>query len=222
MAGERLLLQSFHDMTGTPARMSVARCGRTGGSLVARAQTGTARSAGFTLVEMLLVVAIIATLAGMAVPIAKGMITQSKADSAGLEVLGWLEEARNRATAERRNFEVTFDTGTNHVRVDRVEADLSTTLILDNQLPEGVTFRLFAGMPDTPDLFGKASAVDFDGPAPHMFTSDGSLLDANGDPSNGTLFFGKANHAETARAITVFGMTGLLRSWKAAGNGWTQ
>ena len=139
------------------------------------------------------------------------MIARAKADSTTLEAVTWLEEPRVRANAERRNFEVTFDTATNHIKVERLNPDASKTLILDHELPDGTKFVKFAGTPDTPDLFGNASAVDFDGPAPHMFASDGSFTDANGDPSNGTIFIGKTGRTETGRAVTIFGATGLLR-----------
>ena len=55
-----------------------------------------------------------------------------------------------------------------------------------------------------------------------MFTSDGSLIDSAGDVTNGTIFFGVPNHPETARAITVFGVTGMLRTWKWGGASWMQ
>jgi prepilin-type N-terminal cleavage/methylation domain-containing protein len=175
---------------------------------------------GFALVELMVVVALIAVVTSVAIPVSAGMIARAKADSTTLEAVTWLEEPRTRANAERRNFEVTFDTATNHIKVERVNPDASKTLVLDRELPGGTKFVKFAGTPDTPDLFGNASAVDFDGPAPHMFASDGSFTDANGDPSNGTIFMGKTGRIETARAVTLFGATGLLRTWRLAGNQW--
>jgi prepilin-type N-terminal cleavage/methylation domain-containing protein len=177
---------------------------------------------GFTLVELMMVVALIAVAVGMAVPISGRMIAKAKADSTGIEVQTWLEAARNRAVAERRNFEVTFDLPGHRLRIARVEPDQSRLPIQTRNLPEGMRFLKFAGAADTPDLFGAASAVDFDGPAPHMFTSDGSFIDANGDPSNGTIFMGKTGQRETAQAVTVFGTTGLTRAWKFTGSKWYQ
>jgi prepilin-type N-terminal cleavage/methylation domain-containing protein len=182
----------------------------------------TSREDGFSIVELMIVAALIAIGAGMAVPISAGMISRAKADSASLTALGWLETTRNRAIAERRNFEVTFDPETNRVTVERVEPDNENTPIMDLRLEDGLTFMQFDDAPDTPDLFGNGDAVDFDGPAPYMFTSDGSFLDANGDPSNGTLFLGKPDQVETGRAITIFGVTGLMRTWALSGNRWYQ
>jgi type II secretory pathway pseudopilin PulG len=168
----------------------------------------------------MVVVGIIAIVTGIVIPVSAGMIARAKADSTSVEARTWLEEPRNRANAERRNFEVTFDTATNHIKVERVNADATRTLVLDRELPDGMKFMKPPGAPDTPDLFGNATAVDFDGPAPHMFTSDGSFTDANGDPSNGTIFLGKSGQTEAARAITIFGVTGFLHTWRLVKNQW--
>jgi prepilin-type N-terminal cleavage/methylation domain-containing protein len=179
------------------------------------------RAGGFSLIEMMIVVAVIAVLAGISVPVTAGMISRARADSAGAVAATWLESARNRAVAERRNFTITFDTDNNRVRIDRVEPDDTPTLIADYSFEEGLQFLQFDGAPDTPDRFGNASEVDLEGDDPHMFTSDGSFMDANGDPANGTIFIGKPNQPETARAITIFGATGLIRTWKLGGTAWT-
>ena len=180
------------------------------------------RDAGFTLVETLMVVSLALVIGAMAVPISRNLIARSKATGATMEVATWFETARNRATAERRNFEVTFNTTQRSVLVQRVESNGARTTILLRQLAENVEFLKFSGTADTPDQFGAATAIDFDGPTPHMFTSEGSFVDANGDPSNGTLFMGKPGQRDSGAALTVFGATGLLRTWKLAGNGWVR
>jgi Tfp pilus assembly protein FimT len=178
---------------------------------------------GFSLVDILMVVAIIGLLAAMAIPISNAMVVRARASSASLEVLTWLENARNRATAERRNFEVTFDADDNTVTIQRVEFDMITrTPIMTRELPDNAKFFKFAEMDDTDDRFGAASALDLDGPAPHMFTSDGSFIDSNGDPSNATIFMAREGQIDTARAITIFGASGLMRSWKSAGKMWVK
>jgi hypothetical protein len=55
-----------------------------------------------------------------------------------------------------------------------------------------------------------------------MFTSEGTFVDANGDVLNGTLFLSIAGEKNSARAITVFGTTGLLRVWRWDGQKWTE
>jgi prepilin-type N-terminal cleavage/methylation domain-containing protein len=204
------------DMTRVP---SLRRTTSTGRALWAVG--GGMLPAGFSLVELMIVVGLIAVVSAIAVPVSIGTIARSKANSTTVEARSWLEEARNRATAERRNFEVTFNTSTNRIRVERVEPNATRTLILDRQLSDQMRFMRFEGVSDTPDLFGATADVDFDGPNPHMFTSDGSFIDANGDPSNGSIFIGKSNQPMSARAVTVFGTTGLIRHWEWSGNQWT-
>ena len=80
------------------------------------------------------------------------------------------------------------------------------------------------GLPDTPDAFGGpiANAINWTGVAPVMFTSDGSLIDNAGDVTNGTMFIIRPGFPETGRAVTIWGVTGLLRTWKWRGSGWMQ
>jgi hypothetical protein len=108
-----------------------------------------------------------------------------------------------------------------HIQISRVEVPSgSLTLILDAALENGQQFLKFNGIPDTPDAFGNATAIQFTGQGPWMFTSDGSFIDSNGDVSNGTIFLGVPNQVMTARAVTVFGVTGLLRTWRWRGTKW--
>jgi prepilin-type N-terminal cleavage/methylation domain-containing protein len=181
----------------------------------------TRAAGGFSLIELLVVVALIAIAAGIAIPISDAMVIRAKADSTSREVMSWLEDARSRATAERRNFEVVFDTATNRISVSRVEPGGARTPILNRPLPDQMTFSL-GGMPDTPDGFGNATAVDFDGVGPHMFTGDGSFTDAAGDISNGTIYIGRGSETDTGRAITIFGATGMMRSFKRSGVKWSE
>ena len=180
-------------------------------------------AAGFTLLETMMVMALALVVGGMAIPVSRNLLQRSKATSATMEVMTWFETARNRATAERRNFEVTFDSTLRTItrstrRVDRRE----DAPAMVRHLPETVAFQQFSGAPDTPDAFGFAAAIDFDGPSPYMFTSEGMFCDANGDPSNGTLFLGKPGQRDTGAAVTVFGATGLLRAWQLSGNKWVR
>ena len=39
---------------------------------------------------------------------------------------------------------------------------------------------------------------------------------------NGTIYVGMPNEIDTARAVTVFGMTGLTRAWKWRGRKWME
>jgi prepilin-type N-terminal cleavage/methylation domain-containing protein len=177
---------------------------------------------GFSLLELLMVTALIATVAGIAIPVSTGLIGRMRADSAATVATTTVQAARNRAVAERRNVQLNF-VGTHRITLERHEVPgPATTIVDDVELTEGLEFTLFGELPDTPDLFGNAEAIQFSGTAPFMFTSDGSLIDSNGDVVNGTIFMGRPTDVGSARAITIFGVTGFIQSWKWTGAEWVQ
>jgi prepilin-type N-terminal cleavage/methylation domain-containing protein len=183
--------------------------------------TEMASDAGMSMMEMVIVLALISVVCASAIGVTADFLRQAKADSTLLAALNGIQIARNRAVGERRYFQVSFLTP-NRIQVTRIETTGATTAISDTYLENGQSYQLFAGLPDTPDRFGKASAVDFGTTPTIRFTSDASLLDASGDVVNGTVFFGETGKPSTARAITIFGGTGLIRTWKWNGLAWIQ
>ena len=177
---------------------------------------------GFSLLEAIVVATVVGLLGAMIVPVTTGMITRAKAEGSTLAAVTALQSARNRAVAERRNFHLYFDQAAHKIRIERVEPDGSRTVIANLNLENGLTFEKFSALPDTPDLFGNATAVAFGGTAPVMFTSDGTLIDDNGDVVNGSLFLGVPQQKATAQAITFFGPTGLIRTWRWGGSRWLE
>ena len=78
-------------------------------------------------------------------------------------------------------------------------------------------------MPDTPDGFAAgAGGIEFTGAEPWSFTSEGTLVDVNGDVVNGTVFLGIPDQPATGRAVTLFGATAYLREWRWNGRGWVE
>jgi type II secretory pathway pseudopilin PulG len=179
---------------------------------------------GFTLVEMMIVAGIIIVTAVMALPVSARMIRDAKGDTSAVLAATFMSSARNRAVSERRNIEMTF-VMPNRIRLERIEVPTNVRTFLSELTLEGnQEFVKDAAMPDTLDASGGGPtvAINFTGVTPVMFTSDGSLIDAAGDVANGTIFIGRPNFPETARAVTISGMTGLLRTWKWRGNRWLQ
>jgi Tfp pilus assembly protein FimT len=187
-----------------------------------RPARGTGDEAGYSLIEVMLVVCLMAIAAGMAVPVSSAFLQQRKADSSVTAALTAITAARDRAVSERRNIQLSF-VGTNIIRLSRVEVPSGLlTTVQEFSLEGGQTFLQFADIPDTPDAFGSSGVASFTGTAPVMFTSDGSLIDSAGDVSNGTILLGNTGQETSARAITVFGATGLVRAWKWRGSKWMQ
>jgi type II secretory pathway pseudopilin PulG len=173
-----------------------------------------------------MVVALIGITLAMAIPISNGFVQLSKADSSLVHAMTAIDTARDRAVSERRNYVLSF-VNPNRIDLIRQEIDaagavIGTTTTDRFILENGQQFVKFAAIPDTPDAFGAASATSFTGTAPVMFTSDGSLVDSNGDISNGSIFLGIPNQPDTARAVTIFGVTGLTRTWKWRGSQWLE
>lgn len=188
-------------------------------------RAGLRREDGYSLVELLTVAAVIGILGGISLAVSTNYAKQAKADGATEAIVSAIEVVHNRAVAERRRFELNF-IQPNRIRVDRVEEPGGArTTVQTLEFENDLVYRQFTGIGDTPDLFGMASTTDFDGNGPVSFTSDGSLIDFDGEVSNGTIFIGKkGNDADknTARAITIFGATGLIRHYKWAKTAWTE
>ena len=178
---------------------------------------------GFTMIEMLTVLAIAGVLMAAAVMVMPGILSQGRADGGAAQALNALRLARDTAIEQRRNIEVKF-IGNNHIQTVRDEILAGgiangTTILADAYL-ESVQFIQFTGLGDTPDHFGASGPIAFGATPNYMFTSEGTFIDATGDVLNGTMFLGTPGQTLTARAITIFGPTALLHVWKWDGSSW--
>ncbi len=174
---------------------------------------------GFSLMEMIVVVAVVGIMCALAVGVSASWLRQSRATSSTSEVLNILELGRNQATSQRRDFQLVF-TAPNQIQLFRQEQPNGSTLVANRLLENELTFKRFTSLPDTPDAFGHTGAVAFGTTPTIRFTSDGSLIDSSGDVLNGTLFLATKDDVATAHAITIFGATGLIRTWRWSGSVW--
>ncbi|MEQ1728124.1 MAG: GspH/FimT family pseudopilin [Vicinamibacterales bacterium] len=177
-------------------------------------------SAGMSLVELVIVLGImgvIAAMAGLSIIQAKPAI---QGDGAMRSVLSQMRTARELAISERRCMRVAF-IPTSAIRIVREEVPgPSTTTLSTVGLESGAVFSQATGVPDTPDAFGAASAVDFGAVTTIKFTPDGTLVDQDGNVVNGTVFVTLPGSASSARAITVLGSTGRIRGYRWDGRAW--
>jgi prepilin-type N-terminal cleavage/methylation domain-containing protein len=184
-----------------------------------RRWAGSAR--GFTLIEILVALGLIAVMSAIAAMVMPGAARSASDDSGATRVASVLRTAREQAISQRRNIRVTF-TAPNQIVVTRINVPATTTTALGTTtLESGITFQLFASVPDTPDAFGNLTAAAFGAATSVMFTSEGTFVDQNGDPANGTVFLGRATDPLSARAVTIFGPTALIRQWRWSGSQWT-
>jgi prepilin-type N-terminal cleavage/methylation domain-containing protein len=179
------------------------------------------RTSGFTLVEMMMALGLIAVMSAVAAMVMPSALRSATADSGAARVAAVLRTAREQAISQRRNVQVTF-AAPNQIVVTRINVPSTTTTVLGTTVLEsGIAFQLFTGVPDTPDAFGNPSATAFGAATSVMFSSEGTFVDQNGDPANGTVFLGKGIDPMSARAVTIFGPTALIRQWRWNGRVWT-
>jgi prepilin-type N-terminal cleavage/methylation domain-containing protein len=177
--------------------------------------------AGFTMLELLVVL----VLAGTVMAIFAGFYPIAAATMQGdadMRILSWqLKQARETAVNQRRPVQLQF-LPPNGVQIVRLNIPNGTTVLETAVFEHNSQFLLFAGQPDTPDGFGRTGPISFGGAATVMFTADGMLTDGAGNPINGTIFLGQPGRPMTARALTIFGPTAMIRGYRWNGSAWSR
>lgn len=193
------------------------------------ARRGGDQARGFSMIEMLVVVAIAMVIAGIAIIQSRPALMQIRANTAKDLVQGSLRQARESAISDRRSVKVEFlvnppaNPAGSYVRLTRLGGGVGPdTVIAMTPIPGSVIYTTFPGEPDTPDGYGNAGPIYFggvnNGPAAGMiYQSDGTFAAATGIPINGTVFMGIPNQPTTARAVTILGTTGRVRSYHISG-----
>lgn len=175
---------------------------------------------GFSLIELLVVIGIMAVVsatAGLQIIQARATL---QGDGAMRVVMAQMRTAREMAISERRCMQVVF-IGTSAIRIVREEVPGPTTTTLSTVgIENEIEFQLTNGVPDTPDAFGNTAATDFGAASTIKFTPDGTLVDANGNVINGSVFLAQPGAYLSARALTVLGSTGRIRAWRWDGRVW--
>ncbi|HEY7497189.1 MAG TPA: prepilin-type N-terminal cleavage/methylation domain-containing protein [Vicinamibacterales bacterium] len=183
--------------------------------------------AGFTLLEIMVVVALMGVLAAMAIMVSPSFTQTARADSGIAQVLDAIRSAREVAISQRRNVQLRF-IGNNAIQTVRVEIGANgqvtgTTVLRTVELENRMRFDLDADVPDdTPDGFGRTGAISFGASPTRMFTSEGTFVNATGDVLNGTAFMLIPNQENSARAITIMGATALIRAYRWNGREWVE
>jgi len=194
-----------------------------------KARRGGDQARGFSVIEILVVVAISMVIAGIAIVQAQPALQQIRANAAKDLVQGTLRRGREMAISDRRSVKVEFlvnppaNPKGSYVRLTRLGGGVGPdTVIVLIPIPGSVIYTTFPGEPDTPDGFGNGGPIYFggvnNGPAAGMiYQSDGTFAAATGIPINGTVFMGIPGQPTTARAVSILGTTGRVRSYHISG-----
>lgn len=195
---------------------------------------------GFTLLETLIVMGVMFILAGITIFKSFGSMQSYQANAAMDIVRSQLRVARQLAISQRRDVQITFNTSATAPSISyqvlagtytgSTEANKTTVTM---PLPTKIQFTSESGESDTPMAFGTCGgtfavciAGVSGGPAIMEFNSQGQFTDSTKvNTLNGTIFLGFPSQPATARAVTIMGGTGRVRSYSYVGAGtyqWTE
>ncbi len=175
---------------------------------------------GFTFPEVIISLAVFSIVSGMGAALFGSSIPTLRANSQMSRVVGLVQMGRANAIRRQRDIEMRFDATTSSIRLIRSDAGVEVP-VAEVFLEYGVGLRTFETVDeDTPDQFGDASATDFEGAERLFFISDGSLVDEDGLPTDGTIFLGMSGQPSTARAVTVTGATARPRPYRWITDTW--
>jgi prepilin-type N-terminal cleavage/methylation domain-containing protein len=192
------------------------------------------REQGFSLIETLIVVGVMAVLMGMALINTSGTLKDYKANSAVDTVVSQLRQARQTAISQRRYVQLTIDQSFSGLaKVQHIS--FAVLAAFDGGAPPAAQVAEFppatqmmgpGGVTDTPMGFGTCGAVCIagtsGGPPTIMFNSSGGFTDGANNPVNGTIFIGMAGAANPVRAVTIMGGTGRIRAYRWTGTQWVE
>ena len=201
------------------------------------------RESGYTLIEFVVTAILLMTIAAIGIYQMRPTWQDQEANAGMDQVKSTLRQARETAIAQRRSIVVKFVSGgtspclgtgiSNCIELYQMVVSGSTQTqaanpYLNLAIEDNVSFGTYSGETDTPDYFGipASGGIMFNsisgGPTGMMFQSNGTFTDSTGNPINGTVFLIATGVNNSARAVTVLGNTGRIRSYRNSTSGWFQ
>ena len=188
-------------------------------------RTERRRAAGFSLVELMIVCAIVVIMVTVAIIKIKPIVNNAKADTAVDYVMNQMRQAHERAADERRVYQIQFTLPGNIILLQGntgANGVIGYNQISSIALPNDMSFQLPNPLPaSSPDGFGNgANAIDFTitggagGGTTIYFQPDGTVDDNVGGLTNGVIYMARNNDPTSFRAVSLFGGTGRVKAWK--------
>lgn len=190
---------------------------------------------GVSLLEMMIVLAIVIITASIGFMSLQPVMREMRVTNAYNTTLNTIRRAREAAIGQRRTYIVTFNNAAVPHTITIAPASVTPGgLTATYRLPTDVQFTVVGtAFPNPgPDTFGNGlSAIDFDqavvgasgtDKTSIYFNPDGSAQDVNSNINNGVVYLARPGELYSARAITVWGVTGRLRGWKLYNSGGPQ
>ncbi len=200
-------------------------------------RTRSLRQSGFSVIELLIVIAIVVIMASFAVLQIVPSVRRARAETGVQTVAGWMRRTQERAVDERRIYRLSF-VAPQTIQLDLVNntVPISFTFVQSIQLPNDIAFQTVTGLPtgvNAPDGFGAGGLVpinlgiDYGGGETQIFYQpDGRALDQFNRINSGVIYTCRAGEILSCRAATVWGTTGRTKIWRiqpqGAGYIWTQ
>lgn len=191
---------------------------------------------GFSMVELLAVLSVVVILAAVAIPQFTSMRRLLRFNGLQREIISQIRLARQMAMSQRQVMRLRYnDSNKQIVIIDNEErgtlanplanntADdvvVKTISLVNSGVPASeITYGRPSGAPNSPLPDGVGLSALNGGLVEIIFQPDGSVVDANGNPSNAALFFYN-NQAPTATAIavSVLGAGGRVKTWRYSPN----
>jgi prepilin-type N-terminal cleavage/methylation domain-containing protein len=179
--------------------------------------------AGFSLLELVLTVTLVATLTAIAVGVTPNIVKMAKGESGAQVLDAFLKRHREMAIARRRDIEIRFIAPNIVESAERAVPPAVGTTVIERMTFEGrIEYWKPTTIADTPETFGNANAIQLSAQAPVMFSSEGSFVDSGSNPVNATLSLAVKDDVQTLAAVTILGTTAKVQRWRWTGGNWVR
>lgn len=215
----------------------------TSGNQFTQARAKSSYDRGHSLVELLMVVALIGAVTSFALPQLLAQRRLSRSIGITREILTQLRETRQLAMSQRQAFTFQYDNATKQISIIDHNANpgpatlingsypntAGTQIVLRTPLADSATsaeiaYGIPSGVPTGALGDGIAMTPLFNNQLNITFQPDGSVVDAAGDPEGRAMFIHNLRAPQgTASAISIMGASGRVKIWRysASANNYT-